>query len=71
MLCVVVFAARFVVRRFSLRARAAPRLLVGVIALALLLLAEVAFVVLVPRQALGEYIASRDPVSGSVYLGTT
>ena len=69
MLCVVFLAARFVVRRFSLPARTALRLLVGAIALAFLLLAEFSLVVLVQRQALGAYIASRDPVAGSVYLG--
>ena len=68
MLAVVFFAARFVVQRFALPARISPRLLVGAIALALLLIAEVALVVVVQRQALGAYIASRDPVSGSVYL---
>ena len=68
MLAVVFFAARFVVQRFALPARTSPRLLVGATALALLLIAEVALVVVVQRQALGAYIASRDPVSGSVYL---
>jgi hypothetical protein len=68
MLAVVFFAARFVVRRFALPARDSLRLLVGATALALLLIAEVALVVLVQRQALSAYIASRDPVSGSVYL---
>jgi hypothetical protein len=68
MLAVVFFAARFVVRRFTIPARASLRLLVGATALVLLLIAEVALVVAVQRQALGAYIASRDPVSGSVYL---
>jgi hypothetical protein len=68
MLCVVFFAARFVVRRFSLPARAASRLPVGAAALALMLLAELALVVGLQRQALSAYIAGRDPVSGSVYL---
>jgi hypothetical protein len=68
MLVVIFFAARFVVRRFSLPSRAALRLLVGAMALAFLLLAEFALVVVVQRQALGAYVASRDPVSGTVYL---
>jgi hypothetical protein len=68
MLAVVFFAARFVIRRFSTPTRAATRLLVGATALALLLLAEAALVVVVQHEALGTYIASRDPVSGSVYL---
>ena len=68
MFAVVFFAARFVVQRFALPARGAPRLLVGATALTLLLIVEVALVVVVQRQALGAYIASRDPVSGGVYL---
>ena len=70
MLAVVFFAARFVVKRFALPARTSPRLLVGAVALALLLIAEVALVMVVQRQALGAYVASRDPVSGSVYLAS-
>jgi len=68
MLCVVFFAARFVVGLFSLPVGAASRLLVGAAALALMLLAEFALVDVLQRQALSAYIASRDPVSGSVYL---
>jgi hypothetical protein len=70
MIAVVFFAARFVVRRFALPAGALSRLLVGATALALLLMAEVALVVVVQHQALGAYIASRDPVSGGVYLAS-
>ena len=48
---------------------AAPvRLSVGIIALALLLIAEILFNIALQSQTLGAYIASRDPVSGSVYL---
>lgn len=69
MLLVVVLAARFVVRRFSLPRWLALRVGVGVVALVLLLLAELLLAVAIQDRSLPEYIASRDPVSGIVYLG--
>jgi hypothetical protein len=68
MFVVMVLAARFVVRRYALPARAAVRLGVGLTALALLLSAELLLAVALADRSVGEYIASRDPVSGSVYL---
>ncbi|KPF66873.1 hypothetical protein IP84_14980 [beta proteobacterium AAP99] len=68
MAVVIVLAARFVVRRFQLPATARVRLPVGGIALALLVSAELLLAVALQAQSLGAYIASRDPVSGSVYL---
>ena len=68
MLAVVIVAARFVVRRFALPAAAAPRLIVGGLALALLLLCEVLLVVAFRRMTLSEYVAGHDPVSGLVYV---
>ena len=68
MLVVIVFAARFIVKRFSLPTAAPLRLSVGIVALALLLIAEILLNVALQRQTLDAYIASRDPVSGSVYL---
>ena len=66
MFVAILLAARYVVRRFVLPAGA--RLATGVIALALLLTAELALVIVLQRESLAAYIASRDPVSGSVYL---
>ncbi len=68
MLAAIYFAARYVVRRFAVPPSADPRLQVGVMALLLLLAAELTFAVMLQDQSLAEYIASRDPVSGSVYL---
>lgn len=69
MLVVVVLAARFIVRRFSLPAIASVRLGAGFLGLALLLAAELLLALALQDQSLGQAIASRDPVSGSVYLG--
>lgn len=69
MLAVIVLAAHTVVRRFSLPARTRTRLAVGLFALALLVAAELVLAITVQSQSLSEYIAGRDPVSGSVYLG--
>jgi hypothetical protein len=41
---------------------------VGFVALALLLVAEFAMVLGVQGLTLGEYVASRDPVAGAVYI---
>ena len=68
MLIVVLFSARFIVRRFALPTTASVRLIVGLIALGLLLTAELLLAVALQSRTLGEYIASRDRVSGSVYL---
>jgi len=68
MLLVIVCSARYVVRRYRpLHWRS--RLLVGVIALSLLATAELLFAALLQGQTPAEYVASRDPVSGAVYLG--
>lgn len=68
MFAVVVVSARFIVRRFALPAKASARLGAGFIALGLLLAAEVLLAVALQDRTLGEYVASRDPVSGIVYL---
>ncbi len=68
MLVVIVMAARFIVRRFGLPGTAPARLGAGLLALAVLLGAEVLLAVTLQDRTLGEYVASRDPVSGTVYL---
>jgi len=68
MLVVVIFSARFIVRRFSLSPFWAVRTAVGAIALALLISAEILLAVILQGLSVGQYIASRDPVSGTVYL---
>jgi hypothetical protein len=68
MLIVIVSAARWVVRRFELPAAPLPRLRVGIAALALLVVAELLLSVALTGRTISEYVASRDPVSGTVYL---
>ena len=67
MLAVIVFAARWIVRRHRLGPRPAWRIGAGVIALALLLAAEFGLVLQLQGGTLAGYLGSRDPVSGSVY----
>lgn len=68
MLAAIVVVARWVVRRFELPVSFGARAAVGGIALALMLAAETLVVAAVRRETLGEYVAGRDPVAGSVYL---
>lgn len=65
---VIVFAARFVVKRFCVPLTTSVRLGVGLFALALALAAELLLAVALADRSVFDYIASRDPVSGSVYL---
>lgn len=68
MLVAIIFAARFIVRRFSLPQETGSRLVVGLLALGLLIAAEILLAVALQERSLAEYVASRDPVSGTVYL---
>jgi len=68
MFVVIVFAARFITRKFALPTTASARLGAGFLALLLSLCAEFLLAAVLQDRSLGEYIASRDPVSGSVYL---
>jgi len=68
MLAVTIVAARWIVRRRALPASSVIRLRVGLVGLALLLAAELAFALRIRGLTFSEYIASRDPVSGTVYL---
>jgi hypothetical protein len=68
MLVVVLLSARFISRRFALPAATSVRLTVGLLALGLLLAAEFLLAAAIQDRSLGEYIASRDPVSGTAYL---
>jgi hypothetical protein len=68
MLVAIILSARYVVRRFALPASLPVRLQVGFAALALSVLAELLLAAVLQDQSVAAYIASRDPVSGSVYL---
>lgn len=65
MAAAIVLAARHVVKRFALPAALAVRLQVGVLTVA----AELGLAAVLQSQSVAQYIASRDPVSGAVYLG--
>lgn len=68
MLAVTILAARWVVRRLSPRVGAAARLGVGFIALGCLLVAEFGVALWLRGLTIREYLAGRDPVSGTVYF---
>jgi len=65
---VILLSARYIARHFALLATTSVRLTVGLLALGLALAAEMLLAVAIQKQSLGEYIASRDPVSGTVFL---
>jgi hypothetical protein len=68
MFVAIVLAAQYVVRRFDLPVRLLVRLQVGFAALAMSVLAELLLATMLQGRSLVQFIASRDPVSGSVYL---
>jgi hypothetical protein len=68
MFIVIVIAARHIVRRYALDSDVGIRLQVGFLALALAVSAELLLVTLIQSRSIAQYIASRDPVSGSVYI---
>jgi hypothetical protein len=68
MFVAILLSARFIIRRFRLPANVLARLGAGFVALGLLVAAEVLLAVALQDRTLGEYVASRDPVSGVVYL---
>jgi GNAT superfamily N-acetyltransferase len=67
MLVVIVLAARGAVRFFAVPSGTAGRLGMGFIALGLLLVAEFSLARLLTGLTIAEYLASRDPVSGTVF----
>ena len=70
MLGVIFLAARWIVRRFALPPTPSIRLRVGFLALGLLLVMEFTVVLWLRGLTIGEYLASRDPVSETVYLAS-
>jgi hypothetical protein len=67
MFVVTILAARWIVRRLSLPSKLSSRLGMGCVGLGLLLVAEFTLVLWLRGPSIGEYLASRDPVSGTVY----
>jgi len=67
MLAICLAAARFVTQRLAVPAAFGARLAVGLIALALLLVCEFTLVLPLRGLTLEQYLATRDPVSGTAY----
>ncbi len=67
MLVVTVVSARYTVRLLAVPFRVSTRLGMGCVALALLFVAEFTLVLWLRGMSFSEYLASRDPVSGTVY----
>jgi type IV secretory pathway TrbD component len=67
MLIVIIVAARFISRTLLAGTSVAVRLAVGGIALVLMMGAEFGFVLWLRGISLRQYLATRDPVSGTAY----
>ena len=68
MAMVIVVAAGYILRRYPEVQTRGRALVVGFTALALSVSAELVLAVVLQSQSLSEYLASRDKISGSVYL---
>ena len=68
MATVIYAAAGFLLRRFPEIRSASRSLMAGILALALSVAAELALATVLQDRTLAEFIASRDKVSGSVYI---
>ena len=67
MFMVTIVAARWIVRRLSVPSKLSSRLGMGCIALGFMLVAEFTLVLWLRGISISEYLANRDPVSGTVY----
>jgi hypothetical protein len=70
MFIVIVVASRWIVRRFPEPSSSSSRLAMGFVALILMLGAELSLARVLQGTSVREYIAARDPLSGSVYYAT-
>jgi hypothetical protein len=68
MFVTIVLAARWVGRRAGLQTSSFERLVTGLFALGLLLLAEFTVVLWIRGLTVADYLAGRDPVAGAVYV---
>jgi hypothetical protein len=68
MAAVIYYSAGYILRRYPEINQSGKALWVGFLALALTVCAELGLATLLQQQTLAEFIASRDKVSGSVYL---
>ena len=67
MLVVIVMSARWITKRLAIDSTASSRLGMGFAALGLILITEFSLVLWLRGLRLGEYFATRDPVSGTAY----
>ncbi len=67
MLVVTILAARWIVRRLAMPPKPSCRLGMGCVGLGLMLVVEFTLVLRLRGLSISEYLASRDPVSGTVY----
>jgi hypothetical protein len=67
MFVVAIVAAKWIVRRLNVPYTLSMRLGMGCIALGFMLLAEFTLVLWLRGLSISKYLASRDPVSGTVY----
>jgi len=65
----IFFSAGYILRRFPEIKTPARALIVGWLALTLTVCAELGLAIVLQNRTLAEYLASRDKVSGAVYLG--
>jgi len=68
MFVITIFAAQWIVRRLAVPPIPSKRLGMGCLGLGLMLLAEFTLVVWLRGISIGEYLATRDTVSGTVYF---
>ena len=69
MFTAIFLAAGYIVRKRAAHVSPGGWVLVGFIAFGLLVCAELLLAAVLAGRGVGEYIASRDPISGTVYLG--
>jgi len=67
MLVVTIVAARWIIRRLAVPSTPSGRMGMGCVGLVLLLAAEFTFVLWLRGISIHEYLATRDPMSGTVY----
>jgi hypothetical protein len=67
MLVISIVSARWTVLRLAVPSVPSARLVMGGIALVLMLVAEFGFVLWLRGISIRDYLATRDPVSGTVY----
>lgn len=68
MAAVIFFSSGFILRRYPDIKQSGKALTVGFLALALSVIAELLLATVLQAQTLAQFIASRDKVSGSVYI---